>query len=74
VHAEKGDGGLTGDERRVLQACHQAHLVTIPGAAFLLPAEAPEQIAEVVIEALPGSAAARSTESGVPRSARIARS
>jgi pimeloyl-ACP methyl ester carboxylesterase len=53
VHAEKGDGGLTGDERRVLQACPQAHLVTIPGAVFLLPTEAPGQIAEVLIEALP---------------------
>ena len=74
VHAEKGDGGLTGDERRVLQVCHQAHLVTIPGAVFLLPVEAPEQIAEVIIEALPASAAARSTESGVLRTARIARS
>lgn len=53
VHAEKGDGGLTGDERRVLQACHQVHLVTIPGAVFLLPAEAPEQVADVIVEALP---------------------
>ena len=57
VHAEKGDGGLTGDERRVLQACRQAHLVTIPGAVFLLPAEAPEQMAEAIIEALPNAAA-----------------
>lgn len=53
VHAEKGDGGLTGDERRVLQACHHAQLVTISGAVFLLPAEAPEKIAQVIIEALP---------------------
>jgi pimeloyl-ACP methyl ester carboxylesterase len=74
VPAEKGDGGLTGDQRRVIQGCHQAHLVTIPGAAFLLPAEVPEQIAEVIIESLPSSAAARSPESGVPRTARIARS
>jgi hypothetical protein len=31
--------------------------VTIPGAVFLLPAEAPEQMAEVIIEALPNAAA-----------------
>jgi pimeloyl-ACP methyl ester carboxylesterase len=57
VHAETGDGGLTGDERRMLEACHQVHLVTIPGAAFLLPVETPEQIAEVIIEALPNATA-----------------
>jgi len=57
VHAEKGDGDLTGDERRVLQACPQANLVRIPGAVFLLPVEAPEQIAGVIIEALPNAAA-----------------
>ena len=35
VHAEKGDGGLTVDERRTLEACPHAHLVTIPGPRVL---------------------------------------
>jgi pimeloyl-ACP methyl ester carboxylesterase len=51
VHAEKGDGGLTDDERRTLEACPQAHLVTIPGNVFFLPNEVPERIAEAILEA-----------------------
>jgi len=51
VHAEKGDGGLTADERRTLEACPQAHLVTIPGSVFFLPNEVPERIADVIVEA-----------------------
>ena len=52
VHAEKGDGGLTADERCTLEACPQAHLVTIPGSVFFLPNEVPERIAGVVVEAV----------------------
>lgn len=52
VHAEKGDGGLTGDERRTLEACSHATVVTIPGTSFFLPNEEPRRIAEVVAEAL----------------------
>ena len=52
VHAEKGDGGLTDDERRTLEACPHAHLVTIPGSVFFLPNEVPERIADVVLEAV----------------------
>ncbi|MBT2511464.1 alpha/beta hydrolase [Streptomyces sp. ISL-98] len=52
VHAEKGDGGLTDDERRILKACPHAHLVTIPGAVFFLPNEVPDRIAEVIVEAV----------------------
>lgn len=52
VHAEKGDGGLTEDERRTLEACPHAHLVTIPGHVFFLPNEVPEPIAATVLEAL----------------------
>jgi pimeloyl-ACP methyl ester carboxylesterase len=52
VHAEKGDGGLTDDERRTLDACPHAHVVTIPGAVFFLPNEIPERIAEIIGEAL----------------------
>jgi len=51
VHAEKGDGDLTEDERRTLEACPNAHLVTIPGSVFFLPNEVPEQIAGVIAEA-----------------------
>jgi len=52
VHAEKGDGGLTDHERRTLEACPQVHLVTIPGAVFFLPNEAPDRIAENIVEAV----------------------
>lgn len=52
VHAEKGDGGLTDDERRTLEASPNAHLVTIPGAVFFLPNEVPERIADVTGQAL----------------------
>jgi pimeloyl-ACP methyl ester carboxylesterase len=51
VHAEKGDGGLTGDERRTLEACPSVHLVTIPGHVFFLPNEIPGRVAEIILEA-----------------------
>jgi pimeloyl-ACP methyl ester carboxylesterase len=51
VHAEKGDGGLTDDERRTLESCPNVHLVTIPGHVFFMPNEIPEQIAGIVLEA-----------------------
>ncbi len=56
VHAEKGDGGLTVDERRTLEACPHAHLVTIPGHVFFLPNEVPKAIADVILEASAASA------------------
>ena len=62
VHAEKGDGGLTEGERRTLEACPHAQLVTIPGHLYFLPNEAPEPIAATVLEAL------RHTESGASAS------
>ena len=52
VHAEKGDGGLTVDERRTLVACPHAHLVTIPGTVFFLPNEVPKRIADVILQAV----------------------
>jgi len=52
VHAEKGDGGLTDDERRTLEACPHAHLVTIPGHVFFLPVEVPARVADVILEAV----------------------
>jgi pimeloyl-ACP methyl ester carboxylesterase len=52
VHAEKGDGGLTDSERRTLEACSNAHVVTIPGQVFFLPNEVPDRIAHITSEAL----------------------
>jgi pimeloyl-ACP methyl ester carboxylesterase len=52
VHAEKGDGGLTDHERAVLEACPHTRVITIPGHVFFLPNEAPEPIADVIVEAL----------------------
>jgi pimeloyl-ACP methyl ester carboxylesterase len=51
VHAEKGDGGLTDDERRTLETCPHTHLVTLPGDVFFMPNEAPGPIAEIIVEA-----------------------
>jgi pimeloyl-ACP methyl ester carboxylesterase len=52
VHAEKGDGGLTDDERATLEAAPNVTLVTIAGSVFLLPDEVPRQIAEVIASAV----------------------
>ena len=53
MHAEKrGDGGLTGAERETLGSADNVTLVTIPGAVFLLPDEAPSPTAAVIAEAL----------------------
>lgn len=56
VHAEKaGDGGLTPHERAVLDACPHVRLVTLPGKVFFIPNEAPERVAELIVDALGGS-------------------
>jgi len=53
VHAEeKGDGGLTDAERATLEAAANVTLVTIPGAVFLIPDEAPQRTAAVIADAL----------------------
>jgi hypothetical protein len=53
VHAEKhGDGGLTDAERTTLDSADNVTLVTVPGSVFLLPDEAPDQIAAVIASAL----------------------
>ncbi|TYC68211.1 alpha/beta hydrolase [Streptomyces sp. CB01881] len=52
VHAEKGDGALTAEERRTLDACPNATVVTIQGTSYFLPNEEPRRIAEVVAAAL----------------------
>ena len=48
----KGDGGLTDDERKTLEACPHTHVMTIPGDAFFLPNEASTRVAEVIMEAI----------------------
>ncbi|MER7249424.1 alpha/beta fold hydrolase [Kribbella sp. NPDC000426] len=58
VHAEKGDGGLSDAQRDTLEAAANVTVVTIPGAVFFLPDEAPAQVAAAVADALlrvPGS-------------------
>jgi hypothetical protein len=35
VHGESGDGGITDEERRTLEACPQITIITIPGASCL---------------------------------------
>lgn len=53
VHVEeKGDGGLTDAERATLDAAPNVTLVTIPGAVFLIPDEAPQRTAAVIADAL----------------------
>jgi pimeloyl-ACP methyl ester carboxylesterase len=57
VHAEKGDGGLTDDERRALEACPNAQVITIPGSVFFLPNEVPDRIAEIILDAVSATGA-----------------
>src|ERR1700722_5502350 len=52
VHAEKGDGGLTPEERRTLEACSGTTVVTIPGTSFFMPNDEPERVAGLILEAL----------------------
>jgi pimeloyl-ACP methyl ester carboxylesterase len=52
VHGERGDGGVTDDERRTLEACPQIRVITLPGASYFTPNEEPALVAKLVIEAL----------------------
>ena len=52
VHGERGDGGITADERSTLEACPRMKVITIPGASFMTPNEEPALVAGLVIEAL----------------------
>jgi pimeloyl-ACP methyl ester carboxylesterase len=52
VHGERGDGGITDDERRTLEACRQIRVITIPGASWFTPNEEPALVARLVVEAL----------------------
>ncbi|HEY1644263.1 MAG TPA: alpha/beta hydrolase [Streptosporangiaceae bacterium] len=52
VHAEKGDGRLTSEERSTLAACPRISLVTIPGTSYFIPNEEPERVASLLVDAL----------------------
>jgi pimeloyl-ACP methyl ester carboxylesterase len=48
AHAEKGDGGLTADEHRMLEGCAQVTVISLPGTGYLLPVEKPEKVADIL--------------------------
>jgi hypothetical protein len=52
VDGERGDGGVTDEERHTLGACPQIRLVTIPGPSYFTPNEEPALVAKLVAEAL----------------------
>ena len=52
VHGESGDGGMTEEERRILQAYAWIRIVTIPGPSWLTPNEEPALVAGLVVDAL----------------------
>jgi pimeloyl-ACP methyl ester carboxylesterase len=52
VHGERGDGGITPEERRTLGESTRIHLITIPGASYFTPNEEPALVAKLVVEAL----------------------
>jgi pimeloyl-ACP methyl ester carboxylesterase len=58
VHAGKGDGRLTTQERRSLEDCPNVTVVTIPGRSFFLPNEHPAALADLIVEALAAASAA----------------
>ena len=61
VHADKGDGRLTTQERRSLDECQNVTVVTIPGRSFFLPNEHPAQLAGLIVQALATISAAPAT-------------
>jgi len=52
MHAEKGDGALTSHERSVLEACSTVTVVTVPGHVFWLLNDVPDQVADLIRDAL----------------------
>jgi pimeloyl-ACP methyl ester carboxylesterase len=55
VHGQSGDGGITDEERRTLQAYPWIRIVTIPGGSFFTPNEEPALVAGLVVAALHAS-------------------
>jgi pimeloyl-ACP methyl ester carboxylesterase len=54
VHGERGDGGITDDERRVLEACPRVRVITLPGTSYFMPNEEPALVADLVADGLAG--------------------
>ncbi len=52
VHGERGDGGLTDEERRTLEACPRTNVITIPGASYFTASEEPALVAGLIVKAL----------------------
>ena len=52
VHGERGDGGITDEERHTLERCPQITVITIPGASYFTPNEEPALVARLLVEAL----------------------
>ena len=52
VHAEKGDGGLTNEERRTLEASPFVTLVSIPGTSYFIPNDEPGRVADILVEVI----------------------
>jgi pimeloyl-ACP methyl ester carboxylesterase len=61
VHGETGDGGVTDEERRTLQAYPWIHIVTIPGGSLFTPSEEPALVAGLVLAAVEAAAAKPTT-------------
>jgi pimeloyl-ACP methyl ester carboxylesterase len=55
VPGETGDGGITDEERRTLQAYPWIRIVTIPGGSLFTPNEQPALVAGLVVAALQAS-------------------
>ena len=74
VHADKGDGRLTTQERLSLEGRPNVTVVTIPGRSFFLPNEHPAQLADLIVEALATvSAAPAATATPTPAPAAVHR-
>jgi len=56
VFGERGDVGLSDDERRGLEACDQVTLVTIPDSGHFALNDKPARVAELMLDAVSSSA------------------
>ena len=52
VHGERGDGGVTEQERHTLTGYAQVNLITIPGTSFFTENEEPALVADLIVNAL----------------------
>jgi pimeloyl-ACP methyl ester carboxylesterase len=56
VHGQTGDGGMTAEERRILQIHPWIRIVTIRGRSVFTPIEEPALVAELVVAAIQATA------------------